>query len=62
MVGIARQAGFAQNNQTLIELGNVWYGTLAWTLLLLAAGHIAMVAVHHIKGDKVLSRMLGKSV
>ncbi|WP_066802690.1 cytochrome b [Moraxella oblonga] len=59
-IGMARQAGYAQNNQALIELGNQWHGTLAWVFLILIVGHIAMVAVHHIKGDKILSRMLGK--
>lgn len=59
-IGMARQAGHAQNNQALIELGNAWHGTLAWLFLLLIVGHIAMVAVHHLKGEPILSRMLSK--
>ncbi|WP_378595331.1 cytochrome b [Neisseria weixii] len=57
IVGVVRQAGFAQGNQPLIDLGNAWHGVLAWALLLLVAGHIGMVAVHHAKGDKILNRM-----
>ena len=57
IVGMARQAGFAQVNQSLIELGNAWHGVLAWALLFLVVGHIGMVAVHHAKGDNILNRM-----
>ncbi|CAM10371.1 hypothetical protein NMC1121 [Neisseria meningitidis FAM18] len=30
-------------------------------MLFLSLGHIGMVAYHHIKGESVLPRMLGKS-
>jgi cytochrome b561 len=33
---------------------------LAWSLVLLAAGHAAMAVVHHRRGHRVLARMLGR--
>lgn len=37
------------------------HGTLAWLLLLLIAGHVAMVFVHRFAlGDDILARMAGK--
>ena len=49
--GIARQIGN----------GGEIHGTLAFSLRFLSLGHIGMVAYHHIKGESVLPRMLGKS-
>ncbi len=60
-IGIARQIGRGQGNQSLIELGNQFHGELAFVLLALVAGHIAMVVVHAVKGESVLHRMLGHS-
>ncbi|MBH5328451.1 cytochrome b [Eikenella sp. S3360] len=60
-LGIARQIGRGQDNPSLIELGNQFHGELAFVLLALVAGHIAMVVVHAVKGESVLSRMYGKS-
>lgn len=41
--------------------GGEIHGTLAFSLRFLSLGHIGMVAYHHIKGESVLPRMLGKS-
>ncbi|OAM26503.1 cytochrome B [Eikenella longinqua] len=58
-LGIARQIGREQGRQALVELGNQLHGELAFVLLALVAGHIAMVIIHAVKGESVLHRMYG---
>ena len=42
----------------LVNLGNALHGELGWVLLVLVLGHVAMVALHHVKGERhVLQRM-----
>lgn len=42
----------------LVNLGNALHGELGWVLLVLVLGHIAMVLLHHIKGERhILQRM-----
>ncbi|MBZ5487313.1 cytochrome b [Halomonas aquamarina] len=44
----------------MIELANLLHSPLAWLLLTLIGGHIAMALVHHFGfKDKVISRMAG---
>ena len=59
--GIARQAGQGRGNEFLIELGDTWHGVLAWSLLVLVMGHVAMTVFHQIRGQPVLQRMLASS-
>ena len=61
IAAMIRQAGRAQENQAMIDIGNNWHGELAWVLLVLVAGHLAMTAWHHHKGEPILARMLGKN-
>ncbi|MBO9356495.1 cytochrome b [Bordetella petrii] len=43
----------------LVALGNALHGWLGWLLLALAAGHVAMVAVHqYVWRDQMAARML----
>ncbi|HWJ70565.1 MAG TPA: cytochrome b [Sphingobium sp.] len=39
--------------------GDLIHGKLAWLLLFLIAGHVAMVVVHQWRGESVLRRMIG---
>ena len=40
---------------------NLSHGVIAWTLLAVVAGHVAMVALHHFFWrDTTLARMAGK--
>lgn len=43
--------------QAEIPLGNA-HGALAMLFLLMVAGHAAMVGVHHLRGNRILSRIL----
>ncbi|WP_394004678.1 cytochrome b [Luteimonas sp. WGS1318] len=45
----------------LMAPANLSHGVLAWTLLAVIAGHVAMVALHHVFWrDTTLARMAGK--
>ncbi len=47
-----------QEIEDLVELGNAWHGLMGWTLLALAAGHVAMAFLHRRSdGRRVLTRM-----
>lgn len=60
ITAMIRQAGREQQNQAMIDIGNHWHGELAWVLLVLVAGHLAMTFWHHLKGEPILPRMLGR--
>ena len=44
----------------LMAPANAAHGNLAWLLLALIAGHVAMVVVHRLRGQDVLPRMAGR--
>lgn len=49
-----------ENIGWMVAPANLLHGALAWTLLAMIGGHIAMVIVHrHVWKDDVLSRMAG---
>ncbi|UOO81879.1 cytochrome b/b6 domain-containing protein [Uruburuella testudinis] len=58
--GATVMQGSPEKIDWMVQLGGNWHSTLAWVLFALAAGHIAMVAVHRLKGEDVLPRMLGR--
>lgn len=47
-------------DEALYERLRGLHGALAWTLVLLAAGHAAAALHHHRRGRRVLARMLGR--
>lgn len=55
--------GAPEKVEWMVSPGNTAHGLLAWVLLALVAGHIAMVFVHRfIWKDDVLSRMAGRGL
>ena len=51
----------AQEISWMLAPADASHGLLAWVLLLLIAGHVAMVAIHHLwMRDDTLSRMSGR--
>lgn len=61
--GIPIIPGAPEKVEWMVSLGNAAHGLLAWTLLALVGGHIAMVIVHrHVWKDDVLARMAGRSL
>ena len=59
LTAFLRQVGRENDNKFLVELGNQWHGTLAWTLLVLIVGHVAVAFYHQLRGTKLLQRMIG---
>lgn len=50
-----------ENTGWMVTPANLLHGTLAWTLLALIVGHIAMVVIHRIVWkENLLSRMAGR--
>ncbi len=58
--GLPLMNGAAEKIEWMVRLGNQWHGTLAWTLFILAGGHILMAIIHQIKGEKIINRMAGR--
>lgn len=59
--GLPVLPGAPEKVQWMINAGNAAHGLLAWTLLAMVAGHVAMVVVHrHVWKDDVLHRMAGR--
>lgn len=47
-------------DEATYEAARALHQLLAWTLVVLAAGHAAVAVVHHRRGRPVLARMLGR--
>ncbi|MFD1746966.1 cytochrome b [Rhizobium helianthi] len=61
--GIPIIPGAPQKLEWMVSLGNAAHGLLAWALLALVAGHIAMVFIHrHVWKDDVWARMAGRQL
>ncbi len=58
--GVEVMQGSAEKIEWMANLGNNIHGKTGWLLFALAAGHIAMVAVHRLRGRNILPRMLGR--
>lgn len=59
--GVELMNGASEKIEWMTRVGNEWHAPLAWTLFVLAAGHILMAVVHQFKGEKILNRMAGRS-
>lgn len=61
--GLPLMSGFeGPKVQWMTELGNSFHSLLGWTLLVLIAGHVAVVILHCVKGQgHVLRRMAGRT-
>ncbi|OAM30683.1 hypothetical protein A7Q01_08160 [Eikenella sp. NML96-A-049] len=58
--GITVMHKIEQPIEWMTQLGNAVHGKLAYLLFLLAFGHIAMVVLHQLRGEKIINRMSGK--
>lgn len=58
--GLKVMPGSPEKIEWMANLGNMFHGKAGWILFALAAGHIAMVIIHRLRGHNVLPRMLGK--
>ncbi|WP_367614498.1 cytochrome b [Teichococcus coralli] len=59
--GVPLMAGFEGRVEALIGPANAAHGLLAWTMLVLVSGHIAMALAHRVTGrSDVLARMAGR--
>lgn len=59
--GIPIIPGASEKIEWMVNAGNAAHGLLAWCLLAMVAGHIAMVVIHRtIWKDDVLTRMAGR--
>ncbi|MDK4687786.1 cytochrome b [Kingella negevensis] len=58
--GLVLMEKSADKIESLVQLGNVAHGKLAWALFALVAGHIGMAVLHQIKGEKIINRMAGR--
>lgn len=61
--GVPVIPGAPEKIDWMVNAGNAAHGLLAWTLLAMIAGHIAMVIIHRtVWKDDVLNRMAGRSL
>lgn len=61
ILGMVRKFGKENGNQMLVDLGNNFHGELGMVILLLIVGHVAMVIIHQMKGEKTMEKMLGRA-
>lgn len=62
LFGVQLQQGGGEKVDWMVAPASLLHGTLAWVLLALVAGHVAMVFVHRfIWRDDVASRMIGRA-
>ena len=60
LFGVQLQQPTGVETSWMVAPGNLLHGNLAWVLLALIAGHVAMVAVHrYLWRDDVAARMIG---